>query len=215
MLRHACALRYCSQCGPRQQVLAGLLGRLNIQQTVRYTELRPGGSTAFGAISNGRHRSPAGIDDAAFWGNLPRQHRVLVGIGCRRPAKTPAVVDPNLTKERLCDPGFRTSTVRHVSGHAKHQVYASYSVAANKRPCPCEIDHLISLGLGGSNAIKNLWPQPYTGTIWNARTKDDLENWLHELVCDDEITLQEAQTCIATDWITCYRQITAGSRGPR
>src|ERR1700757_2203019 len=56
-----------------------------------------------------------GIDDAAFWGNLPRQHRVLVGIGCRRPAKTPAVVDPNLTKERLCDPGFRTSTVRHVS----------------------------------------------------------------------------------------------------
>jgi hypothetical protein len=69
----------------------------------------------------------------------------------------------------------------------------------------CEIDHLISLELGGSNDIGNLWPQPYFNDC-NAHQKDLLENKLHELVCDadDSIPLAEAQLAISTDWISAY-----------
>ena len=56
--------------------------------------------------------------------------------------------------------------------------------------CTCpyahEVDHLVSLELGGSNAIGNLWPEPYAGR-WGARTKDVLENRLHELVCSGQL----------------------------
>ena len=52
-------------------------------------------------------------------------------------------------------------------------------------PYQHEVDHLISLELGGSNAIRNLWPEPYAGR-WGARTKDVLENRLHDLVCEGQ-----------------------------
>ena len=56
-----------------------------------------------------------------------------------------------------------------------------------------EIDHLISLELGGSNNIKNLWPQSYTTVTYNARTKDDLENKLHFIICNGQIDILTAQ----------------------
>ena len=59
--------------------------------------------------------------------------------------------------------------------------------------------------LGGSNDIANLWPEPYSGTEWNARKKDVLENKLHKLVCDKTITLQKAQHDISSNWITAYK----------
>ena len=40
----------------------------------------------------------------------------------------------------------------------------------------CEIDHLISLELGGANDEKNLWPELYQGEILNAYVKGQLEN---------------------------------------
>lgn len=46
-------------------------------------------------------------------------------------------------------------------------------------PHGCEVDHLISLELGGANAIENLWPQPFDGK-WNAHVKDRLELRLHK-----------------------------------
>jgi hypothetical protein len=36
------------------------------------------------------------------------------------------------------------------------------------------------------DAITNLWPEPYAGR-WGARTKDVLENKLHELVCAGQL----------------------------
>jgi len=65
------------------------------------------------------------------------------------------------------------------------------------------VDHLISLELGGSNSIKNLWPEPYTGDL-NAHVKDKLENKLHSLVCNGDIDLKTAQQEIATDWVAAY-----------
>jgi hypothetical protein len=94
--------------------------------------------------------------------------------------------------------------VRNVSEATKKQVYASYHLAGNHTgycdvPTGCEVDHLISLELGGSNDAKNLWPEPYVG-VWNARMKDALENRLHSMVCKGQISLPDAQHAIATDW---------------
>jgi hypothetical protein len=82
-------------------------------------------------------------------------------------------------------------------------VYARYHVV--HVPYAHEVDHLISLELGGSNAIGNLWPEPYAG-VWGARTKDVLENRLHDLVCSGMLSLPKAQHLEATDWVAAYRR---------
>jgi hypothetical protein len=61
------------------------------------------------------------------------------------------------------------------------------------------------LALGGSNSIKNLWPEPNTTSPWNARVKDALEVRLHKLVCRKQVALEAAQHEIATDWTEAYR----------
>lgn len=103
---------------------------------------------------------------------------------------------------RICVPGY-ASSVRDVSDAEKAAVYARYGIAWV--PYQHEIDHLISLELGGSNAITNLWPEPYAGR-WGARTKDVLENQLHDLVCAGELSLAAAQHQEATDWVAAYRR---------
>ena len=102
---------------------------------------------------------------------------------------TPGVVDSKITKADLC-PHLGPSVVRNVSASVKAEVKKEYGVVNFHG----EIDHLISLELGGSNDIKNLWPQP--GPIPNA--KDKLENKLHAQVCSGQITLKYAQEKIRT-----------------
>ena len=63
-----------------------------------------------------------------------------------------------------------------------------------------ELDHLISLELGGSpRDPANLWPEPWTGPA-NARQKDVVENYLHQQVCTGALSLADAQRAIATNW---------------
>jgi tRNA(Glu) U13 pseudouridine synthase TruD len=69
-----------------------------------------------------------------------------------------------------------------------------------------EVDLLISLELGGSNSIKNLWPESYRTSPWNARVKDRLENKLRSLVCSGELDLKTAQQAIASNWIEAYQK---------
>jgi hypothetical protein len=124
--------------------------------------------------------------------------------------------DPTLTPgaARTTDPadicstaGHKISTkdVRNVPESVKRQVFAEYHVDGGNHTgyCAvtsgCEVDHLISLELGGSNDIKNLWPQPYTG-VWNAHMKDALEDKLHHMVCTGQISLPDAQHAIASNW---------------
>ena len=65
---------------------------------------------------------------------------------------------------------------------------------------------MISLELGGSNSIKNLWPQSFKTQPWNAHVKDALENRLHEEICSGQIEMTTAQHEIATDWIAAYKK---------
>src|SRR5512143_2004498 len=71
----------------------------------------------------------------------------------------------DVTTSDICVPGY-SSKVRDVPTSVKTQVYHEYGIPSHK-PGQYEVDHLISLELGGSNSIRNLWPESYTGN-WNA-----------------------------------------------
>ncbi len=131
---------------------------------------------------------------------------------------TPGATLP-VTRDDICVPGY-TKKVRNVPSSVKQQVYAEYGIASH-RPGEYEVDHLISLELGGSNSIKNLWPESYLTQPWNARVKDKLENELHAEVCSGQIDLAAAQKEIATDWIASYKKhfgvsapLSSGSASP-
>lgn len=116
---------------------------------------------------------------------------------------TPGATLP-VTRDDICVPGY-TRNVRNVPVGLKRQVYAEYGIAHHKAG-EYEVDHLISLELGGSNSIRNLWPQSYQTQPWNAHVKDQLENELHDEVCGGKIDLAAAQREIATDWIKAYKR---------
>lgn len=125
------------------------------------------------------------------------------------PALTPGATRP-VTLTQICTPGS-SGKARAVSAKTKKAVYARYHVTP--KPGGYEVDHLISLELGGSNDIANLWPQPYFGKV-NAHDKDALENKLHALVCAGTVPLGEAQHAISTDWIGALKKYGAKA-GPR
>ena len=119
------------------------------------------------------------------------------------PRLTPGATLP-VTRDDICVPGY-TKKVRNVPLDVKRQVYAEYGIA-HHQPGEYEVDHLISLELGGSNSLKNLWPQSYQTQPWNAHVKDELENELHDEICRGRIDLAAAQREIATDWIKAYKK---------
>ena len=105
--------------------------------------------------------------------------------------------------ETICIPGY-TKKARVVSESTKRKVFELYNTTPQQDRY--EVDHLISLELGGSNDIRNLWPQSYTTQPWNAYKKDKLENKLKRMVCSGQIQLDQAQQEIANDWIAAYKK---------
>ena len=149
----------------------------------------------------------------------PRHHAILrAGIWCGillaassalagdlpDPNITSGLADQALTKEIICAPGFNTKAFRSVPTARRRAIYKVYGMDPNEAPCPCEVDHLIPLALGGSNRPRNLWPQPHSTQPWNSTAKDRLEKKLHTEVCAGTIELEAAQRDIATDWIAAY-----------
>jgi hypothetical protein len=139
------------------------------------------------------------ISGAAFIGEaLP-----ALGADLPNSSVTPGATFP-VTIDQFCLRGY-TACVRSVSKAESSQAYASYGIRSHA-PGEYEVDHLISLELGGSNAIQNLWPQSYVTHPWNAHVKDLLENRLHDLVCSGQIGIQEAQHEISANWIAAYQK---------
>ena len=99
-----------------------------------------------------------------------------------------------------------TSLVRNVPDSLKKEIFSNYGMNGNDRSV-CkegyEIDHLVSLELGGANDERNLWPQSYCGSN-NAHDKDKIENELHRRICKGQMNIIDAQMGIKTDWEMCY-----------
>ncbi len=124
----------------------------------------------------------------------------------------PTMPDPKLTPGDVLPVGLAdiqvkgySSKVRNVPIEVKRQVYASYGIA-HWVTGQYEVDHLIPLSLGGSNSTKNLWPESYLTSPWNAHTKDALEDKLLSLVRSGKVDLHQAQQEIAANWITAYKK---------
>jgi len=182
-----------------------------------------GASSSHGAVAHGPHLPRS----ASASPHIKHHHAKHVHSTATLPPRTHHQSHPNIpaadlprhtltpgvalvvSRARVCTSGYATR-VRDVSDAEKADVYDRYGVTWV--PYQHEVDHLISLELGGSNAIRNLWPEPYAGR-WGARTKDMLENRLHELVCDGRLSLASAQRQEARDWVAAYRKYVGTSSG--
>ncbi len=116
-------------------------------------------------------------------------------------ACTPGAIFLNVTTEEICIKGYARS-VRNVPVEIKHKVYKQYGITHHYKG-EYEVDHLISLELGGSNDIANLWPEPAEPRP-GFHEKDKVENYLHNQVCSGRIPLAEAQKKIANDWLEVF-----------
>jgi hypothetical protein len=127
-------------------------------------------------------------------GVLPDRH-------CSPGAYDSAVTQANI-QSTVCISGY-TATVRNVPASEKSAVYKEYGIT-HHAPYSYEVDHIVSLELGGSNNIANLYPEAYANPN-GARVKDRLENAMHAAVCAGRLILKTAQREIATNWLATYQ----------
>lgn len=94
---------------------------------------------------------------------------------------------------------------RELPVSVKRRIFDRYGMR-HARYRDFEVDYLVTPELGGTDSVRNLWPEPYHDTVWNAHVKDQLEVRLHQLVCGRQISLATAQHDIAVDWIAAYQK---------
>ncbi|MGA8660394.1 MAG: HNH endonuclease signature motif containing protein [Chthoniobacterales bacterium] len=90
---------------------------------------------------------------------------LLWNLRCLAQQPTPILPDPKLTPgdvfdvtiQDICIPGY-SKKVRAVPRAFRIQAYRKYGITS-PNPGDYQLDHLIPLSLGGSNSIRNLWPQ--------------------------------------------------------
>jgi hypothetical protein len=115
---------------------------------------------------------------------------------------TPGAV-ATVNREQVCNSDWPKN--RGVPATIQHKVFEEYGIP-NAAPRAYEVDYLITPALGGSDDIRNLWPQTYSNTAWNAYVKDALEDRLRGLVCSGQLDLATAQHDISTNWIAAYQK---------
>jgi hypothetical protein len=118
-------------------------------------------------------------------------------------ACTPGARFANVTATQVCKTGYARG-VRNVSQTTKNATYREYGISKHFNGASGEVDHLVSLELGGSNVIANLFPESATPRP-GSHEKDKLENRLHSEVCAHTLTLRHAQLLIARDWVAAYQ----------
>ena len=150
-------------------------------------------------------------------------HRNVGRHSCYRAVGTFEVLpDKNLTGGSV-----RTGDRAAACGHAKEsrgpvraarrdEILRRYGLPPGTHP-DYEIDHLIPLCLGGSDARSNLWPQSRRSMekTWNAEAKDRLERLMCNMVCDGQVNIATVQQAFATNWIAAYQTYYEGRKRQR
>ena len=127
------------------------------------------------------------------------------------PRITPGTINIEVTQENIqqtiCVKGY-TKRIRPPANYTnklKNKQIREYGYA-DTNPKHYEEDHLIALSIGGAPTDPlNLWPEPRAGE-WNAEKKDQLELVLHKMVCAEQISLEDAQNAMATNWIEAWKR---------
>lgn len=115
-----------------------------------------------------------------------------------------ADVTEETIRQTICVPGY-TKAIRPSSSYTNGVKKKLLREAGRdeSRMSAYELDHIVPLALGGNpRNLTNLALQPWAGSH-GAWRKDSLEIRLRELVCQGDITLTDAQYCIAEDWEAC------------
>jgi Protein of unknown function (DUF3761) len=168
------------------------------------------GSSSGSAPAPGSARKASTAETAAVGATILLARRTR-SAGCTLGAEpdrrcSPGAIYSKLTKAVICSPGFRTSTIRNVPESEKFAVERAYGIQPGHYGSALEIDHIVSLELGGSNDIANLFPEKlYAGPGY--RVKDKLENRLHAMVCTGAIGLSAAQHAIASNWQSLFERV--------
>jgi hypothetical protein len=126
------------------------------------------------------------------------------------PGRPCVCIGPGVAPAQHKTKGFTTKCVRDQasSKKQKEQTYVWYDIEKPKnnsgKTQTCELDHIISLQLGGADTLENLWPQCGRANVAlpkrSFKRKDDVENYLARQIKDGKIGLKEAQQGIAEDW---------------
>ena len=153
-------------------------------------------------VSGGKSGLVVIHDPGHVTGTLTRACHSRDGGQLPDPKCTPGSIDPAVTQadihQTICRSGY-TKTVRPPASETdRFKFDDAYPAYGTPRSEKTELDHLVSLELGGSNDAANLWPEsPPT-----PNPKDKVENALHRAVCDGRVSLAAAQRAIARDWTT-------------
>jgi hypothetical protein len=164
-------------------------------------------ATAFVALLAAAGGFAAGSDPAPVGRTVLLAERTRTA-DCRLGANpdrrcSPGAYSSGLRKRVICSSSFRTGPIRNVPEAEKFAVEAEYGMAPRHYGRTLEIDHIVSLELGGSNDIANLFPERAPGY----HAKDQLENELHDRVCAGTMRLRDVQRRIATDWQALFRTV--------
>lgn len=156
---------------------------------------------AFGAFLGIHSRHRVSISGSARLSPEPLPNRFL----------TPGVA-VLVNREEVCavednDPSWL------IPASVQQQALREYGVGKS-RTREYQLDYLIPPGLGGTGDIRNVWPEPYSSTVWNANAKDALESRLRKLVCQGQLGLSAAQHDIAIDWVSAYKRYFHTSEPP-
>lgn len=158
--------------------------------------LSAGASAALPVVSPQSYAHPISI-----LGQVTKQEDCIVAQSLPDSACTPGAILKDATASDVCRPGYASFT-RSVSEATKNKVFQEYGIHSREKG-QYEVDHLVSLELGGSNDISNLWPES-ASPVPGFHQKDSIENELHRRVCSGAMSLKKAQDTIAHHWVGQY-----------
>jgi hypothetical protein len=123
------------------------------------------------------------------------------------PTQTPGVLNPNVTQATI------QSTICVHGWTAKVRPPTSYTDPIKQKDLPpgaksadYELDHLDSIEDGGDPSNpQNLWTQAYNDP-YGARVKDVLETHVAHMVCNGQLTLDQARAALAPNWLLGFEK---------
>lgn len=177
------------------------------------TQTPPAKTTATTAASPAPQNAPSGLLYAPTT-TKPRTKSDNCRVYKGRPDYqcTPGAITLRINQNNIQNTICQTNYLKSSARPSTKKVQAAFAEYKIKKRQNYRLDHLIPLHLGGSNDIANLWPQPKANKRQPAgvQQKNKMESRLLSSVCSGKITLAQAQSTLAIDWLAYYNSYVKG-----